>query len=179
MRFNVKQLLIFLWLVPALLLAQGQPPVGASSSTVVSAGELYETDGDGANTITVTTAGTYYGWTTAVAGILDNMTADVADAAGANLVVLVGGAGVYTLHIQADFSGTNGAVIKCRIFDTGVSTNIGFTRKIGTGGDVGSANALGYYDAEDGDEFSLRCTSDGSGDILNVWDFRLVAARRR
>lgn len=151
-----------------------------SGTMVVSAyGELTEEDIDGtpATTITCTTAGTYYPWITASSGDVSGTTADLADATGDNIQIDTGNGGTYRISVAFSFSGTVNATISCFVFDTGVRTGIGFVRKLGAGGDVGSAMGSGLYVAAAADEFSLRCTCGTNGDVINPWVVNLSLTR--
>ena len=144
-------------------------------------GALEEEDIDGTpgSTISITTAGTYYPWITATAGSeLVGITADVADATGDNLDVNTGMGGVYLVELSMSFSGSVSTRINCFVFDSGARTAIGFTRKLGTGGDVGSAGSGSrLYRAAAGDEFSVRCTADGNSKTISLWGVSLSMYR--
>lgn len=140
-------------------------------------GYLFEADWAGTNAITVVTAGTFYGWTTAGSRDLDGFTADTADVTADHLTASTGSAGSYAIAMEVNFSGTLSAVVECYIFDTGVQTDIGIVRKLGVGGDVGDSGDSGQYTVADADEFSIRCTSDGNGDLINIYKFSILMHR--
>ena len=136
-----------------------------------SYGGLYENSGGSA--ITVTTAGTYYGWTTATAGTVAGagyVTADVADATGDNLLIGASGAGTYFVALACSYS-TNqdnrtveGAVFK----NTSEALNIEWKRKAAVSGDIGSVSAQGFLALAAGDKVSFRLTSSTNGDVVTV-----------
>ena len=69
----------------------------------------------------------------------DNITPDFNDDR-----ITVNHVGVLFCGLQASFSGGNNAVVEGAIYVDGVRReSIRFRRKLGTGGDVGSASALG------------------------------------
>jgi hypothetical protein len=136
-------------------------------------GELYENAGSPGTTITVTTAGTYYGWVSATAGDSNNITSDVADATADHLTIAT--AGTYYISIHVSFSGTATAVVECALFVNGTENeHIEIYRKLGTAGDVGSASAGGIEVLSASDELSVRCTSDGNNDDIDVWSMNLA-----
>jgi hypothetical protein len=139
-------------------------------------GELVE-DNAGGSTITVVTAATYYGWVTAGAGEANGVSSDVADANADHLTIDSGSGGDYLISISMSFSGTANAVMKCFLHDSAVKTNIGFTRTLSAAGATGSASGSGIYAAADADELNIRCTSDGNGDTLTVYQVNLAIHR--
>jgi len=146
---------------------------------VSSYGGLYENSAG--STITVTTAGTYYGWTTATVGTVAGtgfVTADVANATADNLTIGTSGAGTYLVTLSVCYSGTANSTAVGAIHVDGVpQTNITLRRKLGTGGDVGSASATGILKLEVGNVVDLRFTADGNGDTVVVQRVNLAIAR--
>lgn len=155
--------------VHSFILSAGQPD---------SYGEMYEQGL--ASVITVSTAGTYYGWTTASSGLVagtglvtftDNSTAD-------RLTVGVDGGGIYRVDCFVSFSGSNSAVIEGAIYKTGSREDkISFTRKLGVGGDVGTAACSGLLSLSSGDYIDLRFTSDSNGDTLTIANLNVSITR--
>lgn len=133
------------------------------------------------STITVTTAGTYYGWTTATAGSVVGapfMTADTTQATGDRLVCGASGAGVYKVNLACSFSGSNNAVIECAVHKNGAElTNVEFKRKLNSTGDIGSASACGLVTLAANDYLDVRFTSGTNGDSVTVRVVNLVAVR--
>jgi hypothetical protein len=137
-------------------------------------GNLYEYSS--ANSITVTTLGTYYGWTTAAA-VVSGMTADLADATGDNLVADT--AGKYSVQGSFSFGATANSTIQGAIHVDGAiaSDSPRFVRKIGSGGDTGSASIGGILTLAAAEEVSMRFTSDGNGDVISIDEFSLTLVR--
>jgi hypothetical protein len=146
---------------------------------VASYGFLYE-DNDSGSTITVTTAGTYYGWTTATEGEVAGagyVTSDVADGTADHLTIGANGAGIYHVSFSVSFGGTGGAVVEVAIFVNGAETSVEFLRTLGVAGDTGSAGAVGILDLSASDEVSVRFTSDDNGDDVDVYRCQLLIHR--
>jgi hypothetical protein len=137
---------------------------GGSTGTY---GGLRQVDwgGGGGDDVTVTVAGTYYGWTTASAGQLSGVTAQVGDATADGLTVPT--TGDYRITVSVSFSGSNNASVTCRVHVDDVITDIGFERKLGTGGAQGDANDIDIWPLTAAEQVDLRCTSDTNGDVLN------------
>lgn len=135
-----------------------------------SYGQLYE-DGAG-STITVTTAGTFYGWTTASAGLTAGagfVVADTSNATADRLTVGSSGAGTYLVTFSVSYSGTANRTAHWTIFKDGVAQgNVSFERKLGTGGDVGSGSCQGMLALVSGNYLDARVTSDNNGDLVVV-----------
>ncbi|HUW13929.1 MAG TPA: hypothetical protein VM537_29670 [Anaerolineae bacterium] len=131
-------------------------------------GNMYEYGS--ANTITVTTAGTYYGWTTAVAAKVNGMTADTADATADHFTIVE--AGEYEVKATVSFGGTGNSTVRCAVHVDGVinADCPRFTRKLGAAGDIGTAAPAGTITLAAGEEVSLRFTSDGNGDSVDLED---------
>jgi hypothetical protein len=161
---------------PSALHASDQIPIHSGADTdlayvqrnnLTDHGALYEDAGSPGTVITITTAGTFYGWKSATAGPLRGITADVADATADHLTVARTANYLVTMFVS--FSGSNNAVAEGSIFVDGVESTVKFYRKLGTGGDVGTATAQGILALTAAEEVSLRFTSDGNGDTINVW----------
>ena len=131
-------------------------------------GSLYEVTGSPGTTITVTTAGTYYGWVSATAGPLQGITADVADATGDNLVIAK--TGNYLVSGLVCFSGSNNAIVQAAFFIDGTrSTTAEMYRKLSANGDIGMASISAILALTAAEEVSLRFTSDTNADSVNIW----------
>ena len=62
----------------------------------------------------------------------------------ADSLIAIGLPGVYFVGVQASFSGGNNAIVEGAVYLDGArQESIRFRRKLGTGGDVGSASAIG------------------------------------
>ena len=139
-------------------------------------GEMYEDNGSG-STITVTTAGTYYGWQTATAGEVAGVTTDVADAASDHFIIGTGMGGAFSISFSMSYSAPNNAVTSCFLHDSAVITPIGFRRTMGAAAAIGSASANGIYAAAAADELNIRCTSDTNSDAIVVYNVGFVIHR--
>jgi len=144
--------------------------------TEASYGELTDDTG---TTLTITTAGTWYGWVSATASDVAGgnlMTADTSATApctGATdcdyLKVGTKGGGTYLMTLQFSFSGTGGAVVQCHVFENQSSVaELGFDRKLGVGGDIGSASMTGLIALDPNDILDVRCTSDDDADTIDI-----------
>jgi len=85
-------------------------------------------------------------------------------------------AGNYDILFQVSFSGTNSSEVRFRLRIDGVEQDFGCTRKLGTGGDIGSASFLapGVTLAVD-EVISVYVETDGATDDLTVADAQLTA----
>lgn len=126
--------------------------------------------------ITITTAGTYYGWVTAEVVKLNNMTADFTGVAD-GLVIDDGGKGDYLILGSVSFSGTPNKIVEGSIFVDGVQSHAGLRRKLGAGGDVGAAPIVDILTLANNDKVDLRFTSDGNGDVVTIESCHLVLAK--
>lgn len=65
------------------------------------------------------------------------------------------------------FSGTNNALVEVYLYKNGVDTGIGFHRKLGTGGDVGSGGFSGIVSCSANDYLQIYLeTPDGTASVL-------------
>ena len=141
-------------------------------------GHLYESDLDGTpgNSIAIATGGTYYGWTTASAGIAEGgLTLDVANVTADSITV--DDAGSYMVAFSVGASGSANAGPHCCVHVEG-SIPAGAPcapRKIGTGGDVGNFGASAPLALAASDELDLRCTTEvgEDGKTLDLWQVHL------
>jgi hypothetical protein len=142
----------------------------ATANLGTAYGSMYE-DNDSGSSITVTTAGTFYGWTTATTGEVDGTHVTfTGDATADRMTVATSGIGKYLVNAQISFGGTLSATVQCSIFKDGTELpNCSFTRKLGTGGDVGSASITGFVDVTSAGYLDLRFTSDGNGDSVDIY----------
>lgn len=140
-----------------------------------AAGSIME-HGSPGNTITVTTAGTYYPWTSGHVDILvGGMAADIDDAIADHLTVPRNSA--YLVVVSSSFAATGGAVVECDLFFNGVLSDFGFIRKMGTGGlaDIGVVSSSGVTQLAPLTEISYRCTSDDNGDQVVIYHLHVSA----
>ena len=163
----------------AIAIASAQTRSGLTSSgcsaPFVAAGTIFE-HGSPGNTITVTTAGTRYPWTTAtIESLVGGMGADINDAAGDHLTVPRDS--FYFVGLSSSFAGTGGAIVECDIFFNGVKSIHGFIRKMGVGGlaDIGVVACSGVDPLPALTEISYRCTSDDDADQVVLYHMHLTA----
>jgi hypothetical protein len=122
---------------------------------------------------TITTGGVYEkftGFTTN--GAASGMTADAA-----NDKLTIPKAGIYLMMFQVSFSGTGGSIVKFQIRWNGIEQNqLRCTRKLGTGGDAGSASIMGIVDAPTAStDLEIWFTTDDDGDSITPIDTQLTA----
>lgn len=146
------------------------------SGTTGTYGELYEYhDRSGTpSEITITTADTYYGWVSATADNLsnvsftDNTTADR---------LTISEAGTYFVQVAISFgTSTNGDIIDGSVFKNGsMQSDLKFRRYL-SAGDVGSASISGIISLASSDYLDLRFTSNDDGDKIevNIINFNIV-----
>jgi len=85
-------------------------------------------------------------------------------------------AGVYDVNLGISFSGSASVGFLIYIYKNGVSTDIGFHRVIGTGGDIGVASCKGYVECASGDSLALYVAADsGSGREITAEDLQFCA----
>lgn len=130
-------------------------------------GEMYEYNASGTTSnITVTTSGSFYGWTTATEGVTsgvtftDNSTADR---------LTVANSGDYQVNTSVSFgTSTNNTIVEGSVFKNGVKVDfLSFRRKLSSG-DLGVANITGIITLTSSDYLDLRFSSDGNGDVVEV-----------
>lgn len=130
-------------------------------------GQMFEYTPGTPTEIDVTTAGTYYGWVSATAFSAEHGVTFAGNATADRLVL--GVAGEYIVTVQISFSGTGNAVIDGALHKNDVLVEtVAFRRKIGTGGDTGSASATGLVYSDGDDYVDFRFTSDGNGDDVDI-----------
>ena len=90
--------------------------------------------------------------------------------------ITVTDAGDYWVAAQVSLSGTLSETYTIEFRIDGVATNIKFTRKIGTGGDVGSASLVGILTLAAGEAVSLYQESDGAG-VMTIENAQLTVMK--
>lgn len=122
---------------------------------------------DDTTTVTVTTAGTYYDLETWEGGYESSgMTTDVGEPIGG--WIRCNTAGIYKVDAAFSFYGTASAVYDVVLFKGAVAQDqISFTRKLGAGGDVGSASCHGIITLAVADTLRFKVTSDDNGDTFS------------
>ena len=121
----------------------------------------------------ITTGGTFEKLTAFTTdGISNAMTA-----AAASDKITATTAGVYMVCFQVSFSGTVSSTVQFVVKWNGVEQDqIKCTRKLGTGGDVGSASMMGLVDVTSvPTDIEVWFTTDGDGDSITVEDAQLAA----
>lgn len=145
-----------------------------------SQGEMYEYTVAPGTTITVTTAGTFYGWISAVTGTVTggNFITFLSNATADRLVVGSDGPGIYHLYVSCSFSGSINAVIEGALFLNDVlQDNLRFTRKLSAAGDVGCVSISGILTLADTDYIDFRVTSDTNADVVNIINCNVLISR--
>lgn len=145
--------------------------------TTPSYAELFEHN-DSGTTITVLSSGEFYQWVSSSAG-LETGTSTASTSTG-NDSIIIGddGAGVYSVSLHVDASGTANATMEASIFHNNVEQlQITIQRRISGGGDVGASAATGYISASAGDTIDMRVSSDDNGDSINVMHVNIDAYR--
>ena len=89
--------------------------------------------------------------------------------------IAVNVSGKYFVFFQASFSGTNSAEVRFRLRKDTVETSYGCTRKLGTGGDIGSASFCApEIDLTAGEVLTVYVETDGAGtDFVIIQDSQL------
>jgi hypothetical protein len=93
--------------------------------------------------------------------------------ANASDSITVNVAGNYDCYFQCSFSGTNSANVQFRLRNNAVEQSYGCTRKLGTGGDVGSASFIApgiTLAASDVLTIYVETDDAGGGDQITVVD---------
>lgn len=116
---------------------------------------------------------------TKVTGFTTNTTASNMTADAANDKITVTATGLYHVAFQCSFSGDGLATIKWNVY-TGsplASTYIQCTRKLGTGGDIGSASCHGIITLTAGHDVEVWVTSDDATPTITPQDMQLACHR--
>jgi hypothetical protein len=82
-------------------------------------------------------------------------------------------AGIYYAKLEASFSGTASKTFLCEIYKNASATGFSFTRKLGTGGDVGSASCSGIISLAANDTVSAYHSSTDGGTAFTLVDGQL------
>jgi hypothetical protein len=91
--------------------------------------------------------------------------------------ITVTDAGDYLVVGQVSFSGTLSKLFVIEIYKEGVATNLKCLRKLGTGGDEGSASVTGILTLASGDSVSLYHSSTDGGSTFTATDGQLALIR--
>jgi hypothetical protein len=135
-------------------------PQGPSGVTDTSFGEVSRRSGTPA-TITLTTAGTFYKWTDSAYSTSSGASDITASTATDDLTIGADGRGWYRAQISVSFSGSGNALVHGAIC-VNTTPVIQFERKLGTGGDVGTATCGGFVLLEVGDVVDVRFSADSN-----------------
>jgi hypothetical protein len=142
---------------------------GTLAFAAQSYGDMYE-DGDGTS-ITLTTAGTYYGWISATSGTVkgsgyvtftDNGTAD-------RLTIGTSGGGVYLVTASCNYSGSTGAVIHGVVHLNNATTRCSFHANISGASDVVHAAGSAILTLASTDFLDLRFTCDTNSKSVTIY----------
>lgn len=139
----------------------------ASGVLQVAAVYAFLKQDDDTTTVTVTTAGTYYDIETWAGGYESSgMTTDTGEPIGG--WIRCNTAGIYKVDAAFSFYGTASAVYEVVLYKGAVAQDqISFTRKLGAGGDVGSASCHGIITLAAADTLRFKVTSDDNGDVFS------------
>lgn len=133
--------------------------------------ELHVQDGDQQSPVVTQTPGTspvlYTGFDT------DGQSYDaVPDQANNKITITT--AGVYCIHAQISWSGTNNStwhiVLYRDLAGTPTESHIHCTRKLGSSGDVGSGSLLGILSLNAGEEIGIYVSSGVGTDVMNTYE---------
>lgn len=143
------------------------------------AAELYEKNSFGsAVTISLPNSSSFYGWINATEGeTFGETSTDITNSTADQIIV--GEDGLYELEISASFGGSNNAQIIASVFHTplggtAIETRIGFLRKLGSNGDLGSASTHGLLRLEAGDALDLRFSSTSNGEEIDIFTLNFI-----
>ena len=146
---------------------------GVVPGSSITHGEIYLSGGT-TNQTTNTTADTFDVITVwASNGESNGTTPDQA-----NNVITLDEAGTYLVGFSVSFSGTVQATFECRAYVNGVAqTQCSLERKLGTGGDVGSASFQGIVTATAGQDLDVRVAADTGSDTFTPSEMNLTVLR--
>jgi hypothetical protein len=139
----------------------------AGNAVVVAYGQLYE-DSAG-STITVTTAGTYYGWVTATDAGINSKVSFTNNATADRLTIGTGGDGVYRVTFSVCYTATNNDVCHWTIHKNNVAQSaINSETKVNLLADILHAGSTGLLSLVATDFVDLRLTSATNGTVATV-----------
>lgn len=91
------------------------------------------------------------------------------DVDGANGKLTITRAGVYDIQVDTSFLGSGNSTVHAHIFKNGTEcVNIGFKRRLGATGDIGSASMSGRLTLAVGDYLEVKLTGSLSGGCISV-----------
>ena len=140
--------------------------------TPVDFAEIYIKDGSTAQNGLGTTPVLMENW--AADGESESSTPDFA-----NNKITVGTTGIYKVHLSLSFSGTANAEFQAFVRIDGVESVLGLQRKMGSGGDIGSANTTGLLSLTAGEDITVYIETDdgGAGDAITAVQAHLAMFR--
>lgn len=140
--------------------------------------ELYE-DTAGGTVITVTTAATYYGWTTGNKGLVSGrMFQDTANATADRLQVQGQGKGVYRLSAVVTAKGVNNGLTNMAVHkNSALQTNLKAYVEFGAAAVATTYTVQGLIELSDGEYIDLRFTSNTNADTITLYTANLTLVR--
>lgn len=144
-----------------------------------SYGEMFENIPAGV-TVTVTTAGTYYGWISAGAGVLapDSPVAFTGDATADRLTVGAEGEGIYQVTARVNAKGPNSANVTFAIHKNGtIQNNLKAYVEFDATAKVAQFLISGFISLEDTDYIDLRVTSSTNADVITIYQASVLLQR--
>jgi len=152
------------------LLSTSEPPLQSYA-------DLIEVNASG-TTNTITTAGTWYQWTSSAVNSAAGVPLVTASAATDNITIGDAGDGIYMVNAQVSFGGTAGAVVEGVVAINGAADlSLSYMQTLDAAGSVVSASICGLVDLSTGDTVDLRFTSDDNGDAVHLYYVRLALHR--
>lgn len=94
-----------------------------------------------------------------------------------NSQITIAVAGDYMVTATVSFNGSQSKTFKIAIYKNGVSTGYTLERKLGTGGDVGSAAVSGIITCAATDNLSLYQSSADGGTAMTITNAQLSVVR--
>jgi len=96
----------------------------------------------------------------------------------ANNKITVTNTGVYLVTASMSFTGTTNSIVSGAIFWNGVEQVVQFSRKLGTGSDIGVIAMVGMIDVTTGaTDVDMRVKCDGGADVFVLVEGSLVLVR--
>ena len=136
-----------------------------------SCGTVYTTGGSGSQSI-----GTTFEKITQIdsnGGSFGGVTPDAA-----NNKISVSRGGSYMVSLQCSFSGSSNAEYTVAVYVGGsATTGLQFVRKLGTGGDVGSASCMGIVPISAGQDVEIYAKADAGSKDIDVSELQLSVFR--
>ena len=137
-------------------------------------GDMFEDNAAGTN-ITITTAGTFYGWTTASASGLEDGVTFSSDATADRLTV--NSTGQWLITATCSYNAGANDVTQGAIFVDGALTDIQWYRTMGAASTIGVAACSGILSVAENSYIDLRFTSDGNGDVMVINNLHVTVSK--